>query len=122
MSSLVNEIFAGAPHQSFLLQLASDNVTDQLALWEAENYRIKAQDAIVIECRDAIQSALLSFSTTAVSVTEIFDGLVASMKKVDLLLWHNKEALIIAVAPVDNFVRVIQSYIESSVAQCCSLR
>jgi len=91
-------------------------VTDQLALWEAENYRIKTQDAVVIECREAIQSALLHYNANALNTPEIFDILVANLKKVDLLLWVNRDTMIIAIPPVDNYIRVVQSYIESSVS------
>jgi len=93
-----------------------DNVTDQLALWEAENYRIKTQDAVVIECREAIQSALLHYNANTLNTPDVFDTLEANLKKVDLLLWVNKETMIIAIPPVDNYIRVVQSYIESSVA------
>lgn len=91
-------------------------MTDQLALWEAENFRIKTQEAVVVECRDAIQSALLNFKANAVNAPEIFGSLVQNLKKIDVLLWENAETMTIAISPVDNFIRVVQSYIESCVS------
>lgn len=95
------------------------NVTDQLALWENENYRIKTREAVVVECRNAIQGVLLNYrpNSTAINVmSEVFASLVQSLQKVGLLLWGNAETMTIAIPPIDNFLRVVQSYIESCVA------
>ena len=95
-------------------------MTDQLALWENENYRIKTREAVVVECRNAVQGVLLNYrpNNSAVNVmSEVFASLVQSLRKVGLLLWENAESMTIAIPPVENYLRVVQSYIESCVAE-----
>ena len=112
-------LFPTCPIAAFPYNNMAANVTDQLALWENENYRIKANDAVVVECRNAIQGVLLNYkpNNTAINVMpEVFASLVRSLRKVGLLLWESAESMTIAIPPVDNYLRVVQSYIESCVS------
>jgi hypothetical protein len=88
-----------------------ENVTDQLALWEAENYRVVAQDAVVLECRDSLCS-VLGVGGEHPRIKEVFSMVGASLKKVNLLLWSSEETLMLAVHPVDNYLDIVMSFID----------
>ncbi len=74
-----------------------ENVTDQLTLWEAESFRIQAQEAIVVDLNDIPGTGV-----------ETFEALVENLRAVNVLIWHKKETLVLAVVP-EGF-QLITSY------------
>ena len=63
-----------------------ENVTHQLMLWEAENHRLKVQEACVIDFREIPGSTLA-----------LFEKLVVYLQQVNVLLWHSIDTMMVAV-------------------------
>lgn len=76
-----------------------ENVTDELALWEAESQRLQCEEAVVVDFRE--------FSDLSKSE---FAGLVEALAQSGVLLWHNADKLVVAVAP--EGVQAVRSCME----------
>lgn len=65
-----------------------ENITDELALWEAENQRISDTEAVVIDFKEFCDLARREFV-----------DLVAGLEQSGVLLWRSEEKLMVAVTP-----------------------
>ena len=93
------------PHVRKNVPIIPENVTDELALWEAEGHRIQSQSAVVVDFRE--------FSNIS---SHEFTELVTSLRQqTNYVLWDNKDKLMLAVNPeglqqVRSFVQRCRLY------------
>jgi D-lyxose ketol-isomerase len=79
--------------------IVPSNVTDQLLLWEAERYRIQADDTVLLE-----------FSTIRNMNKTHFNNIFIYAEKLKILLWGDHSKMMLAVKP--EGVEYVQSYTE----------
>ena len=68
--------------------IVPDNVSDQLLLWEAERYRVQADDVI-----------LLDFAELRGITRQSFSNIFMYTKKLNVCLWGNEAKMLLAVKP-----------------------
>ena len=68
--------------------IVPENITDELALWEAESQRISDQEAVVVDFAEVCDLSKIEFAE-----------LVAALEQSGALLWHSETALMVAVKP-----------------------
>ncbi len=68
--------------------IVPENITDELALWEAESQRISDQEAVVVDFAEVCELSKSEFAE-----------LVAALEQSGTLLWHSESALMVAVNP-----------------------
>ena len=65
-----------------------DNVSDQLLLWEAERYRVQADDVVLLE-----------FAAVRGMTRSIFNNIFTYAKKLNVCVWGSESKLILALKP-----------------------
>jgi transcription initiation factor TFIIH subunit 4 len=65
-----------------------DNVSDQLLLWEAERYRVQADDVVLLE-----------FAAVRGMTRSIFNSIFTYAKKLNVCVWGSESKLILALKP-----------------------
>lgn len=73
--------------------IVPDNVSDQLLLWEAERYRVQADDVI-----------LLDFSELRGITRQLFTNIFVYTKKLNVCLWGSEAKMVLAVKPEGTHV------------------
>lgn len=70
------------------LPIIPENITDELALWEAESQRISDTEAVVVDFKEFCDLSKREFL-----------ALVANLTQSGVLLWSSEESLMVAVSP-----------------------
>lgn len=65
-----------------------DNVSDQLLLWEAERYRVQADDVVLLE-----------FAAVRGMTRSIFNNIFTYAKKLNVCVWGSDSKLVLALKP-----------------------
>ena len=65
-----------------------DNVSDQLLLWEAERYRVQADDVVLLE-----------FAAVRGMTRSVFNNIFTYAKKLNVCVWGSESKLILALKP-----------------------
>ena len=87
------------PKTSTRLSVVPDNVCDQLLLWEAERYRVQADEVILLEFTDVR------------SITKVlFNNIFTYAKKLNVCLWGSELKMVLAIKP--EGLEHVQAYAE----------
>jgi transcription initiation factor TFIIH subunit 4 len=78
-----------------------DNVSDQLLLWEAERYRVQADDVVLLE-----------FAAVRGMTRSIFNSIFTYAKKLNVCVWGSESKLILALKPEGE--EHVQTFAEDS--------
>jgi hypothetical protein len=77
-----------------------ENVTDELALWEAELQRVHAEECVIIDFRE--------FSNIG---RHEFGELVSALRASGVVLWHSEEKVMLGVTP--QGVQLVRNYVQA---------
>jgi transcription initiation factor TFIIH subunit 4 len=88
------------PHVRRRTPVIPENVTDELALWEAELQRVHAEECVIIDFRE--------FSNIG---RHEFSELVRALQASGVVMWHSEEKVMLGVTP--EGVQLVRSYLQT---------
>jgi transcription initiation factor TFIIH subunit 4 len=88
------------PHVRRRNPVIPENVTDELALWEAELQRVHAEECVIIDFRE--------FSNIG---RHEFSELVSALRASGVVLWHSEEKVMLGVTP--QGVQLVRNYVQA---------
>lgn len=105
-------------------RIIPENVTDRLAQWESENYRIKSQDAILLDFKEIIgfdrktYSRLMRHCFLVDGKTGTSNGKGSTTEGAQVsqtLMWRNDEQMMIAVDPNSNALQDVNDFLQRNI-------